>query len=68
MIIPKLVQFSAALHEVGILTDRVEIKLEHDDWWKLYCAIDREVRVISYDGRGEPPGTFTLMGIRFSIK
>ncbi len=67
-LIPRLIQFSHALHEVNILTDRVEVRLEFDDWWKLYNALDREIRMLSYDGRGQLPGVFTLMGIQFRLK
>ncbi len=70
-LIPRLIQFSSALHEANILTDRVEVRLEFDDWWKLYNALGTELRgmnYMAYDGRGFMPGSFTLMGIQFRLK
>lgn len=60
---------SRALLTAGVVTDRVEVTLPHDEWWRLYCALDRELgHMVRFDGRGLPPIDFKFLGVVYKVR
>lgn len=56
----------ASLHAELIDPGSVRIVLPFDDWWKLWCALDRKYRwIMKFDGRGDRPTQFKYMGFTF---
>lgn len=57
---------NAGLHRLNIDPGTVEIVLPHDEWWRLWCALESRYRgLMSYEGRGLTPDSFRYMGFTF---
>lgn len=62
--------FAASLHIQQINPGDVEIVLPFDDWWKLYCLIERQFRGLltpTFDGR-QTGSQFKYMGFTFKAR
>ena len=58
----------AAMHMAHVSPRDVEIILPFDDWWKLYCALQRKfprLAEFQFSGRGARPDHFMYDGFRF---
>ena len=64
----------AALHRENIDPAVVEISLPHDEWWRLWCALDRKFKgrkfkgLMAFDGRSIVPTEFQYLGFKFVVK
>lgn len=61
---------AAAMHMESIDPHGVTISLPRDEWWKLYCSLERRFRgLMAYDGRRFPMAAdeFRYMGFLFKV-
>lgn len=59
-------RFSTALHMHEIDPGRVRIELPFDDWWKLWCAIERYMPgLYAVDTNHRSASEFRYMGFTF---
>jgi len=59
---------AAAMHRNNIAPAGMKISLPRDEWWKLWCALERKFRgIMPYDGRtsGTAMEKFQYMGFTF---
>ena len=63
---------SAALHMLGINPADMVIELPREQWWTVYCEMERRFardnRSSPFDGRGPVPSEFICMGVRFRAR
>jgi hypothetical protein len=60
---------AAALHLLNVDPAEMRISLPFDEWWKLWCALERKYRgLMRFDGRGRPADEFQYMGVTFCVE
>ena len=58
-----------ALHRENIDPAVVKITLPHDEWWRLWNAIERKFRgMMLFDGRTLVPTEFQYLGFKFVVE